>query len=67
MSSPLPVRLTSLDAAGNGPDVEFTWLDDRFVHAVYFVSEGNCMLVAEQVVESPELGVALVELHPQLD
>ncbi len=67
MIAPSSTFLRSLDGSGCGPEVEFSWCEDRFTHVVWLVREGERVLIAESVVDSKELGIALAELHPQLE
>lgn len=67
MTAHTSTRLASPGPQGFGPEVEFTWQEDRFVHSMWLADGENRTLVAEQIIESSELGIALVELHPQLD
>lgn len=67
MSSPQPIHLKSLDAAGKGAQVEFVWQEDRFGHILYALDGEVRTAVAASQCDSPETGIALVELHPQLE
>lgn len=66
--NPQPARhLSSIDSSGRGLEVEFTWQEDRFEHTIYLLREGARLPAVASVCDCPEVDLALVELHPQLD